>query len=126
MTTMIEDLSRDQLDEYHLMRVGPNGQSICYYMQQSNPHQEFLYDLEEDQLHQLNEMLLLGESKDAILLQLHEWADAFLEEDEKSSARWDAVWDALSEEGKEAFLNLSMEDKRVFWALAHEEGEEDA
>jgi hypothetical protein len=77
----IEDMSRDQLDEYHLMRTGSNGENICYYMQHFKPYREFLYDLEEDQLHLLNEMLLRGDGKDAILLQLHEWADAFLEED---------------------------------------------
>ena len=77
-----EDMSREQLNEYHLARVGRNGESICYYMSQANPHRELLYDLEEDQLHRLNEMLLLGEGKDAILLQLHEWVDEFLEEEE--------------------------------------------
>ena len=63
----IEDMSRDQLNEYHLTRAGPNGESICYYMQQFRPYREFLYDLEEDQLHKLNEMLLLGAMSSCIV-----------------------------------------------------------
>ena len=84
----VEDFDDDQLAEYHLTRVarGVPHEGIAYFMQQYQPYMEFLYDLEDHELEELNQMLERGASKDEILLWLHERADAFLEESEKPAA----------------------------------------
>ena len=61
-------------------------EGIAYFMQQYKPYMEFLYDLEDHELEELNQMLERGASKDEILLWLHERADAFLEESDKPAA----------------------------------------
>ena len=69
----VEDFDDDQLAEYHLTRVARDmpHEGIAYFMQQYKPYMEFLYDLEDHELEELNQMLERGASKDEILLWLH-------------------------------------------------------
>jgi hypothetical protein len=54
----VEDFDDDQLAEYHLTRVarGMPHEGIAYFMQQYKPDMEFLYDLEDHELEELNQM----------------------------------------------------------------------
>jgi hypothetical protein len=54
MIMKVRDFDGARRDGLHLMRVRP---ALAYYMQQFNPHKEFLYGpLEQDELDQLNPM----------------------------------------------------------------------
>jgi hypothetical protein len=79
----IEDLSEDQLSELDLDWVGKGEyRHIAHWRHESDGHGVFLYDLEEDEVDELNTMIGNAASKNEILAWLNKRADEFMWEDD--------------------------------------------
>ncbi len=81
----LEDMDRDQLAEYELRRLNFSDDNwrIGHNRESEGPARGvFLYELDADELDELNAMVERDASKDEIILWLHKRADELMWNDE--------------------------------------------